>query len=64
VWDKSIKSASRPQRNDDYIVPQMSILPIGYNLAIADFAAHEYIGTLRYYLYNLLGWNPAESRKV
>ncbi len=28
----------------DYIVPHMSILPIGYNLAIADFAAHEYIG--------------------
>ena len=45
----------------DYIVPQMSILPIGYNLAIADFAAHEYIGTLRYYIYNLLGWNPAVS---
>ena len=45
----------------DYIVPQMSILPIGYNLAIADFAAHEYIGMLRYYIYNLLGWNPAVS---
>jgi len=42
----------------DYIVPQMSIFPIGYNFTIADLAAHEYIGMLRYYIYNFLGWNP------
>jgi len=45
----------------DHIVPQMSILPIGYNFSIADFTAHEYIGMLRYYIYNLLGWNPTAS---
>ena len=45
----------------DYIVPQMSILPIGYNLTIADLAAHEYIGIVRYYIYNFLGWNPTVS---
>ena len=46
----------------DYIVPQMSVIPISYNLTIADFAAHEYIGMLRYYIYNFLGWNPTVSR--
>ena len=42
----------------DYVVPPISILPTGYNFAIADLAAHEFIGILRYYVYNLLGWNP------
>ncbi len=48
----------------DYIVPQMSILPIGYNFAIADLSTHEYIGMLRYYIYNVLGWNPTVPRPV
>jgi uncharacterized SAM-binding protein YcdF (DUF218 family) len=46
----------------DYVVPPISILPTGYNFAIADLAAHEYVGMLRYYIYNLLGWNPKVSR--
>jgi uncharacterized SAM-binding protein YcdF (DUF218 family) len=48
----------------DYIVPQMSILPIGYNFAIADLSTHEYIGMLRYYIYNFLGWNPPVTRSA
>jgi uncharacterized SAM-binding protein YcdF (DUF218 family) len=48
----------------DYIVPSVSILPTGYNFAIADLAAHEYIGMLRYYVYNFLGWNPPVSRSA
>jgi uncharacterized SAM-binding protein YcdF (DUF218 family) len=48
----------------DYIVPPMSILPTGYNFTIADLAAHEYIGILRYYIYNFLGWNPSVSRSA
>ena len=43
----------------DRITPLLSILPVGYNFAIADFAAHEYVGIVRYYVYNLLGWNPS-----
>ena len=39
----------------------LSILPIGYNFAVADLAAHDYIGMLRYYIYNFLGWNPPVS---
>jgi uncharacterized SAM-binding protein YcdF (DUF218 family) len=46
----------------DYIVPSVSIFPTGYNFAIADLAVHEYVGILRYYIYNLLGWNPRVSR--
>jgi uncharacterized SAM-binding protein YcdF (DUF218 family) len=46
----------------DYVVPPISILPTGYNFAIADLAAHEFIGILRYYVYNLLGWNPKVTR--
>jgi uncharacterized SAM-binding protein YcdF (DUF218 family) len=46
----------------DYVVPSISILPTGYNFAIADLAAHEYVGILRYYIYNLLGWNPKGNR--
>jgi uncharacterized SAM-binding protein YcdF (DUF218 family) len=46
----------------DYVVPPISILPTGYNFAIADLAAHEYVGIVRYYIYNLLGWNPKVKR--
>jgi uncharacterized SAM-binding protein YcdF (DUF218 family) len=46
----------------DYVSPQMSIIPLGYNFAIADSAAHEYIGIVRYYVYNFLGWNPPATR--
>jgi hypothetical protein len=34
----------------DRITPLLSILPVGYNFAIADFAAHEYVGIVRYYV--------------
>jgi uncharacterized SAM-binding protein YcdF (DUF218 family) len=46
----------------DYVAPAISILPTGYNFAIADLAAHEYVGIVRYYIYNLLGWNPKVNR--
>jgi uncharacterized SAM-binding protein YcdF (DUF218 family) len=48
----------------DYIVPPVSIFPIGYNFAIADLAIHEYVGILRYYIYNLFGWNPKVWRSA
>jgi uncharacterized SAM-binding protein YcdF (DUF218 family) len=46
----------------DRISPQVSIIPSGYNFAIADLAAHEYIGIARYYVYNFLGRNPPATR--
>jgi len=41
----------------DYIAPQISTIPLGYNFAITDFAIHEYTGIIRFYIYNYLGWN-------
>jgi uncharacterized SAM-binding protein YcdF (DUF218 family) len=42
---KSIPIAS------DSIRPYYSIIPLGYHFAIADFALHEYIGIIRFYVY-------------
>lgn len=41
----------------DYLMPIMTKFPIGYNFAITDFAIHEYLGILRFRIYNYLGWN-------
>ncbi|MBV9489185.1 MAG: YdcF family protein [Verrucomicrobia bacterium] len=46
----------------DHIAPHVSILPAGYNFAIADAGLHEYAGLVRYYIYNFLGWNPPATR--
>lgn len=42
----------------DYFSAKFSLVPIAYNFAIADFALHEFIGMVRYNLYNAMGWNP------
>lgn len=41
----------------DYMEPEIFISTFGYNMAISDFALHEYAGIIRYYIYNYLGWN-------
>ncbi|WP_342219914.1 YdcF family protein [Rickettsiella endosymbiont of Miltochrista miniata] len=41
----------------DFITIPISKFPLGYNFAMNDFAIHEYIGILRFYIYNFLGWN-------
>lgn len=45
----------------DYLAAVPSILPLAYNIAVADLALHEYAGILRYDIYNALGWNPART---
>jgi len=45
----------------DYIAISKSFFPNGYNFAITDYAAHEYIGIGRYYFYNFMGWNKPEK---
>lgn len=45
----------------DRFEPIISLLPSSYNFAFTDMAIHEYSGFLRYYIYNLLGWNPITS---
>ncbi len=41
----------------DYMRTYPSVLPIGYNITMSDFALHEYIGILRYRVYQFFGWN-------
>lgn len=41
----------------DFITIPITQYPLGYNFAMNDFAIHEYIGILRFYIYNFLGWN-------
>ena len=41
----------------DFIAPTLSIIPLGYNFAMTDFALHEYAGIIRFYIYNYFGWN-------
>lgn len=46
----------------DYLAPTMSWLPLAINFAAMDVALHEVIGTLRYRLYERLGWNAESVR--
>lgn len=41
----------------DFITIPIYKFPLGYNFAMNDFAIHEYIGIIRFYIYNFLGWN-------
>jgi len=47
---------ARPSASD-YLMPEISLLPTGYNFAITDFALHEYFGIARLYIYNFFGLN-------
>ena len=41
----------------DYARAPGSLLPQAYSILLADVAIHEYLGVLRYRVYNWLGWN-------
>jgi len=41
----------------DYGRAPVSLLPQAYSIMMADVAIHEYLGVLRYHVYNWLGWN-------
>jgi DUF218 domain len=45
----------------DYLAAVPSMLPLAYNFAVADLALHEYLGIVRYDIYNALGWNCARA---
>ncbi len=47
----------------DYIEPKMFTDTLGFNFAISDFAAHEYAGIMRYYIYNSLGLNNQQTKQ-
>ena len=41
----------------DYAHARVTLLPQALNVLMADLAIHEYLGVLRYHVYNWLGWN-------
>jgi len=41
----------------DYVSAMMSPIPLSYNFLVTDLALHEYEGVLRYFVYQLMGWN-------
>jgi uncharacterized SAM-binding protein YcdF (DUF218 family) len=41
----------------DHVSPTVAVLPLSYNFLIMDLALHEYAGVVRYYVYQLMGWN-------
>lgn len=48
----------------DYAHARLSVLPNAYNLLMADLALHEYVGVLRYHVYNWLGWNARPASQA
>jgi uncharacterized SAM-binding protein YcdF (DUF218 family) len=48
----------------DWVATVWSPLPVGWNIAAADMALHEYLGILRYYVYNLFGWNAPKAASL
>lgn len=43
----------------DFLTAHFSVVPIGYNFAMTDFAIHEYLGIARFHVYHFFGWNKA-----
>jgi uncharacterized SAM-binding protein YcdF (DUF218 family) len=49
-----VKASGAPS---DRLEPHLSLIPVSYNFSFTDLALHEYYGFLRYWFYNLVGWN-------
>ena len=45
----------------DFITITLSKFPLAYNLAMNDFAIHEIIGIVRFYVYNFFGRNKQQT---
>jgi len=48
----------------DWVNPRWEPFPDSWNVMLADAAMHEYLGILRYYVYNALGLNAPPSPRV
>lgn len=53
--------AAQPVRAD-YVSAMMSPIPLSYNFLVADLALHEYVGVVRYFVYQRMGWNVRAKR--
>ncbi|WP_299005737.1 YdcF family protein [uncultured Shewanella sp.] len=52
-----------PMRGD-YVTVSPYWLPSAYQFTLMDFALHEYVGALRYHVYNAMGWNISPKKGV
>lgn len=46
----------------DHVGSMAAVLPLSYNFLVMDLALHEYAGVVRYYVYQLMGWNAQAKR--
>jgi uncharacterized SAM-binding protein YcdF (DUF218 family) len=46
----------------DHVSSTVAVLPLSYNFLVMDLALHEYAGVVRYYVYQLMGWNVRVKR--
>ena len=46
----------------DHVGSTAAVLPLSYNFLVMDLALHEYAGVVRYYVYQLMGWNAQAKR--
>jgi uncharacterized SAM-binding protein YcdF (DUF218 family) len=46
----------------DFVSAMLSPIPLSYNFLLADLAIHEYVGVLRYSVYQFMGWNVSAER--
>jgi uncharacterized SAM-binding protein YcdF (DUF218 family) len=53
--------AAQPVRADA-VSAMMSPIPLSYNFLVADLALHEYLGVVRYCVYQRMGWNVQAKR--
>lgn len=45
----------------DWLNARREVIPDSWNYTVADAALHEYIGILRYRVYNRMGWNAPKA---
>jgi len=45
----------------DYVRAQTTFIPQASNFLLTDLALHEYLGVLRYFVYEKLGWNVSAA---
>lgn len=48
----------------DYVTGACTLFPIAYNFAVTDIAIHQYVGIVRFHLYNALGWNARKDQEA
>jgi uncharacterized SAM-binding protein YcdF (DUF218 family) len=58
LYFKRLGLQGQPVRAD-HVDAIFGLIPIAYNFELADLAVHEYIGVVRYFVYERMGWNAA-----